>query len=300
MNDAEHDQDDEFVTCPTCSFQQKKSDATAATNPADALEAREDTIQMDMSAEMLAQAMQQIKEELPSDKEQEEENEDESSVEDVLSGVDLDEAFPLGDDTQTDALDDLEPPADEDHLGSNETDQKLSSSWRLKTRSGLVLMFPSIKLLMDYAAGQNPQQIMLAHGDSPYRTYHAFMSRLDSGQDPEQAYLDMTEEDESRQTDAVADDADEGQANETAHDHSQGHESRDEAQGTRHRAAERSAPLTRPRPITQAGEFGFRKSGVSASSKRLRWAGTFLLGALVGGAVIYYLAWRGVLPFISY
>ena len=300
MNDTEHEKDDEFVTCPTCSFQQKMSDATAATNPADALEAREDTIQMDMNAEMLAQAMQKIKEELPSEKEQEEENEEKSGVEDVLSGADLDEAFPVGDDTQTDALDNLEPPADEDHHATNETDQKLSSSWRLKTRSGLVLMFPSIKLLMDYAAGQNPQQIMLAHGDSPYRTYHAFMGRLNSGQAPEQAYLDMTEEDEANPKNAGADDAAEIQANETAHDHSQGNESRDEDQDTRHRAAERSVPLTRPAPITQAGEFGFRKSGVSASTKRLRWAGTFLLGALVGGAAIYYLAWRGVLPFISY
>lgn len=155
--------------------------------------------------------------------------------------------------------------------------------WRVRSPTGLVLLFPDIRHAMEFSTDMNEARMGLARGEEPFRSLGMFRSRLTPRIDPEVIFDSLPYEEHDEQGSPLSGDDFSPLPSIPLPQDELGREL--EAARTR-----------RPRTIQK--EFAFRTGMTEAS-----WAERILLmffGLVVGGGVIYYLAWLGMLPGIRY
>ena len=197
----------------------------------------------------------------------------------------------------------VEPSAEED-AGEGEsagegTEDEEDTRWRFRSRSGLVLFFPTYEVATKWIIKQNPADISIAYGSGEFRSYTDFEAQLKITGDPMAAILAEAAEIVESQGDESAGEA----APEASEAPESAAETSDEA------AADPVAEVSPPsgettesepssRTTTMTSEFQFR-TGKDVNV----WPGRILflvIGLLLGGGGVYYAAWYGLLPGILY
>ncbi|MGM0577249.1 MAG: hypothetical protein ACQEXJ_16100 [Myxococcota bacterium] len=167
--------------------------------------------------------------------------------------------------------------------------------WRIRTTTGLILHFPDFESASRWAAGHEGGGLGIARGDGAFRHYAAFREALQDQGDPVDA-LEATSpadgmpapspgSESNKPRPAPASSAERSAAKKKGQPRTPG--------------SETARPGARKRSTSQkTGDFTFRTSQVASP-----WPGRLLFftaGLLLGGGVIYYLSWLGVMPGIRY
>lgn len=179
------------------------------------------------------------------------------------------------------------------------TEDEEDTRWRFRSRSGLVLFFPTYEVATKWIIKQNPADISIAHGSGEFRSYTDFEAQLKITGDPMAAILAEAAEIVETQGDESA-----GEAAPEASEAPQSAAETSEAAAA-DPVAEVSPPSGEPtesepssRTTTMTSEFQFR-TGKDVNV----WPGRILflvIGLLLGGGGVYYAAWYGLLPGILY
>jgi hypothetical protein len=156
-------------------------------------------------------------------------------------------------------------------------------TWRIRTPTGLIMAFPNIRHAMTFAEEMNEAKMGLARGVEDFRPMGMFRSRLSPRIDPEVIFDSTPFE--------SLDDAGSHLPSEERSPLPSSPLPQDEL------GRELEAARTR-KPRTIQKEFAFRTSITEGSwFERILF---LMFGLIVGGGVIYYLAWLGLLPGIRY
>lgn len=155
--------------------------------------------------------------------------------------------------------------------------------WRVRTPTGLLLVFPSIRHAMDFSTDMNEARMGLARGEEPFRPLGMFRSRLTPRIDPEVIFDTLPFEETGEDGSPLPGDIS-GLLPETPLPQDELGRELEEAR------------TRKPRTIQK--EFSFRTGMTEASwSERILM---MLFGLVLGGGIVYYLAWLGMLPGIRY
>ena len=192
-----------------------------------------------------------------------------------------------------------EEAAAEGESAGEGTENEEDTRWRFRSRSGLVLFFPTYEVATKWIIKQNPADISIAYGSGEFRSYTDFEAQLKITGDPMAAILaEAAEVVESQGGESGGEAAAEAsEAPESAAETSE--------EAAADPVAEVSPPSGEPtesepssRTTTMTSEFQFR-TGKDVNV----WPGRILflvIGLLLGGGGVYYAAWYGLLPGILY
>ena len=197
-----------------------------------------------------------------------------------------------------------EEPAAEEAAAEGEsagegTEDEEDTRWRFRSRSGLVLFFPTYEVATKWIIKQNPADISIAYGSGEFRSYTDFEAQLKITGDPMAAILAEAAE--------IVESQGGESGGEAAAEASEAPES--PAETSEEAAADPVAEVSPPsgdptesdpssRTTTMTSEFQFR-TGKDVNV----WPGRILflvIGLLLGGGGVYYAAWYGLLPGILY
>jgi len=278
--------DDEEVTCPSCGHVQAASEPEGGEQAAaDSSDEEDEALEFDMSEE-------------PS------EAEDDPALTETADFAQVSALLQSEGITASEEAASSDEPAEaaaEAAASSDEPAEEEDTRWRFRSGSGLVLFFPTYEVADKWAVKQNASDLSIARGSSDFRPYTDFQALLQTLGDPLLAIVadNATEAPEGEAEDAT--DASDGTDDSSGE--SPFSEAAPEATGV---ASEVSPPAPESeaqrsadaRTTTMTSEFKFRTGQeVKVWPARILF---LVVGVLLGGGLVYYAAWYGLLPGILY
>ena len=190
-------------------------------------------------------------------------------------------------------------------VAAPEAPPKPDHRWRLRTPARLILYFPDYEGLSRYLSGNEGAGYAVACGPGPFRTLTGFISAMRVTNDPLEALVNVPPDDEtapmgSKSTPPIARPRPSAQSNASGQQQASLPEqpAAPGKSGSSDKAPQSRPRTTRRRRTSANTDFSFRKP-----QEQNPWPGRLLfllLGMLTGGALIYYVAWIGLLPGIVY
>ena len=196
----------------------------------------------------------------------------------------------------------IDPPAPEE--AKADEPPKPDHRWRLRTPAKLVLYFSTYDALAHYLTGDEGAGYAVACGPGPFRTLTGFTSAMRVTDDPLEALVNVPPAEEGAE-EAPAAPANPARPSTTKPLTVPPPPKRPQSQPNAMKppsgepeAPAQTRPRTRRRRTSATADFTFRKAQAQNP-----WPGRILfmlLGMAAGGAVVYYVAWIGLLPGIVY